>query len=560
MLRSRITLPIVLALLIGTFTPSIAQANDNVLYYILDASGSMWQRVEGKPRITIAKETLARLLEETPANVRSGVTVYGHRRRGDCADIEEIIALGPMDAANKARAQERIRFISARGKTPITDSIQLTIDRLRQEEGESTIVLVSDGLESCGKDPCALTQKLKASGIKFVMHVVGFGLMDHQVEKLSCIADAGGGAYFTADTAGELLDALKTVKQSVVEQVKIEKAPEPEPIEQEVASSTTSIKIKAKGPGTVKLVPADWVQKPRYWALADPETGEEVYQFKRQGMEPQLAPSGVYQLAWRQTEYTSNTLLLGEIISVKKGETTEVPLQTGIRLNLPQWVERPRWWGLQSVSDKPGKPHIWYREFHEQLVLPGSYQLLWHQVEYGSGTVNLGAVEILPDQLNQVTVASAIQLVRADWVPEKVKFWRLIDAQDQEVAWFRDYKPNLVPAGTYRVVYRQSEHGSTDSILGTVEITAGELTQFPLNTGVAFIPQEGAKAPRMIKFIQLNKAGEPTGSVQLRNGWGPMPLAPGTYRIDFQAKNHGPVMTIVDSFDLPAGALVEIEM
>jgi len=39
-----------------------------------------------------------------------------------------------------------------------------------------------------------------------------------------------------------------------------------------------------------------------------------------------------------------------------------------------------------------------------------------------------------------------------------------------------------------------------------------------------------------------------------------MPLAPGTYRIDFQAKNHGPVMTIVDSFDLPAGVFVEIEM
>ena len=51
MLRSRITLPIALAFLIGTFTPIIAQADGNVLYYILDASGSMWQRVEGKPRI-----------------------------------------------------------------------------------------------------------------------------------------------------------------------------------------------------------------------------------------------------------------------------------------------------------------------------------------------------------------------------------------------------------------------------------------------------------------------------------------------------------------------------
>jgi len=539
---------------------SEARSEGNVLYFILDASGSMWERAGGKPRIVIAKETLSNLIEQTPAQIRAGVTVYGHRRKGDCSDIEEIVALKNLDPMAKFRAQERISSINAMGKTPITDSIQQTVDRLKGEEGESTIVLISDGLESCGKDPCALTKKLKSAGINFVLHVVGFGLMDHQKKKLACIADAGGGTFFTADNAAGLLEALTVVKQSVVAQVKIQPVPEPEPIQQEVESVSTSIKIQAKGPGTVKLVPAGWVKKPRYWALADPESGEEIYKFKSQGVGPQSVPSGSYQLVWFQTEYASNPQTLGEIIQVEKAKTTEVVLQTGIRLNLPQWVKRPRWWGLQSASDKPGDPYIWYRKFHEQLVPPGSYELLWHQVEYGSGTVNLGKVEIRSDQLNEVTVANAAQLVRADWVPEKVKYWSLIDEKDQEVAWFRDFNPNLVPIGSYRVVYRQSEYGSTDSILGTIDITPGKLAKFPVNTGVGFIPQEGAKAPRMVEFIRLDGSEDVTESVKLKNNWGPMPLAPGTYRIDFQAKNHGPVMTIVDSFDLPAGVFVEIEM
>ncbi|HCX86456.1 MAG TPA: hypothetical protein DG761_00365 [Gammaproteobacteria bacterium] len=541
------------------FAPRVS-AQDNVLYFILDASGSMWERVEGKPRIVIAKETLSSLIEQTPAEIRTGITAYGHRRKFDCSDIEEIVPLKSLDPMAKHGIQERISTLSAMGKTPITDSIRQTVERLKSEEGRSTVVLISDGLESCGKDPCALTSELKSAGINFVMHVVGFGLTKDQEQKLACISEAGGGTFFTAGNAADLLDALTAVKESVVEQVELTPVPEPEPIEQEVASSSTSIKIQATGPGTVKLIPADWVQKPRYWALADPESGEEIYRFKNQDVEPQSVPAGSYRLVWFQTEYASNPQTLGDVIEVEKGKTTQVVLQTGIRLNLPQWVERPRWWGLQSTSDKPGDPYIWYRKFHEQLVPPGSYELLWHQVEYGSGTVNLGKVEILPDKLNAVTVAHGLQLVRADWVPEKLKHWSLIDDNNQEVAWFRDFKPNLVPLGTYRVVYRQSEYGSTNSILGTVEITPGKLTKFPLNTGVGFIPQEGSKEPRMIEFIRLDGPEDADLSVKLNNSWGPMPLAPGTYRIDFQAKSYGPVMTIVDSFDLPAGVFVEIEM
>ena len=544
------------------FTGATARAEGNVLYFILDASGSMWERVEGKPRIVVAKETLSSLIEQTPAEIRTGITAYGHRRKFDCSDIEEIVPLKNLDPMTKFRIQERISSLNAVGKTPITDSIQQTVDRLKSEEGESTIVLISDGLESCGKDPCALTTELKSAGINFVMHVVGFGLLKEQEQKLACIAEAGGGEFFTASNAADLLDALTVVKESVVEQVKVE--PAPESVVQKVESSSTSIKIKAKGPGTVKLLPAPWVQEPRYWALSDVESGEILHKFARQGLTPQKVPAGTYQLVWHQNEHRAAQVITEQIVKVKSGELVEVPVSTGVRLNMPQWVETPYWWGLKAADDEPGrKPGVWFRDLPAQVVPTGRYELIWYQNEHRTTPVNLGAIDVQMDQLNEITVATGLQLVKADWVPEvRRRWWQLLDSDGQMVfkASKFEFKPQIVPAGQYQLVYRQSKHGATDSPFGTVTIKPGELTQFAVNTGVGFSYADDAEPPYMVEFSRLNETGEVEVSVQLKKSWGPIPLQAGTYRVDYQEVRKGAVITIVDSFDLPVGVFVEIEM
>ena len=557
----RAGLTIILASMSLSFAAE-ARSEGNVLYFILDASGSMWERAGGKPRIVIAKETLSNLIEQTPAEIRSGVTVYGHRRKGDCSDIEEIVSLKNLDPMAKFRAQERISSINAMGKTPITDSIQQTVDRLKGEEGESTIVLISDGLESCGKDPCALTRKLKSAGINFVMHVVGFGLMDHQKKKLACIADAGEGTFFTADNASDLLEALTVVKQSVVAQVKVE--PAPEPVVQKVESSSTSIKIKAKGPGTVKLLPAPWVEEPRYWALSDVESGEILYKFARLGVTPQKVPPGTYQLMWHQNEHRSARVITGQIVTVKSGEVTEVPVATGVRLTMPQWVEIPYWWGLKAKVDKSVlRPPVWFRDLPAQVVPAGRYHLIWYQNEHRTTPVDLGVINIKMDQLNEITVATGLQLVKADWVPEiRRRWWKLLNADGEVVLKVSnfEFKPQIVPEGKYELVYRQTKHGATDSSLGTVIIKPNELAQFAVNTGVGFSYADGTEPPYSVEFSRLDDAGATAAVVKLDKSWGPIPLQPGTYRVDFQAARNGPVMTIVDSLDLPAGVFVEIEM
>ncbi len=538
-------------------------AEKSLIFYILDGSGSMWGRVDGKLKIQAAKEAMTTLLKETPDEVQCGVMVYGHRRKGDCSDIEMIVPIGKL---KKEEAISRIKGITPKGKTPISDSIAMAIDHVKKSECVSTIVLVSDGIETCGKDPCGMTRSLKESGINFVMHVVGFDVEEKAAKQLSCIAQAGAGLYFSTSNATDLLAAMNRIKESVVKKEKIEapaeKAvppPEPEPVKQQISKSSTSIRIKAKGPGMVSLKYDSWLKPPYYWKLIDPETGEEKAKFRV--LEDQPVAPGEYQIVWRQSEHGSGEVVLGEVISVVSRKTTEVILKTGIRPVTPDWVKKPRFWGLQDPVTK--KTIAQFNTIETQIVPSGEYNLIWRQSEHGSGTLTLARVVIVPDKITEKRLTTALNLVPADWLSKKIRFWELQNAESSKpVAHFRmGFEPQLVPAGKYRVIYRKSEHSSSNSCLGNVVIKEGEMNEFAINTGIKLIPQQGMKPPYRIEFIELNEKGEKIGTVFLSGSFDPMPLKPGRYKITYRQKQHGSsTITIVESFDLPAGNLVEVEL
>lgn len=549
---------------------SSVSAEQSVLYYILDGSGSMWGRVEGEMKIQAAKRVMSELIDQTPDNIHGGLMVYGHRRKGDCADIEEILPIGAVD---KAAAKARVQRISPRGMTPISDSIIRASNKLKGLEYQATIVLVSDGIETCDKDPCKVVKSLKESGAKFVMHVVGFGVKDAADQQLACIAKEGGGEYFNTKNAADLLDSLNKIKQSVVEKkvIKIKAVATPIPatpeptatpkvITQKISSTSKSIRIKAKGPGRVVPVYDSWLKAPRYWKLVNPETGEEKASFGG-SLDQQLVPPGEYQALWRQDEHGSSEVVLSEVVLVESGEKTELVLKTGIRLALPTWVKTPRFWGLRRPGEE--KELASFNIMDAQLVPAGDYQLVWRQSEHGSATAVLAEIKIKPDVLNEVELSTGFNLIRADWVPEQVKYWGLQDLETEKwAAWFAEtFDPQLVPAGKYKLIYRKSEHGSSDSDLGIVEVSSGQMNEFAMNTGVKLVAPAEIKNPYRIEYIELDASGKEVRTVSQSGNFEAMPLKPGTYKITYWQSEHGskPV-TLVDSFELPAGNLVEIEL
>ena len=204
--------------------PAVA-ADENVMI-VFDGSNSMWGQIEGVAKIEIARNVMDNLLGDWTETRQVGLMAYGHRRRGDCSDIETLVE--PREGT-RATILERINAITPTGKTPLTSAVEQAATTLSYTDAPATVVLISDGLESCERDPCAVADALEQGGVGFTAHVVGFGLGDEDASALSCIAENTGGQYLSARNADELGDALSAVGTAVASSPEPEPKPEPEP-------------------------------------------------------------------------------------------------------------------------------------------------------------------------------------------------------------------------------------------------------------------------------------------------------------------------------------------
>ncbi|MGP5143631.1 VWA domain-containing protein [Vreelandella alkaliphila] len=210
--------------LVGSMTCAAAAhaADDVVIVY--DASGSMWGQIDGTSKIEIARDVLTGLVNDWDKDTNLGLVAYGHRSKGDCTDIETLIAPGPL---HKSDFIETVNVIKPVGKTPISAAVQQAAELMSYRDSSSTVVLISDGVETCNADPCALSAELAKQGMNFTAHVVGFDLKEEENANLSCIAENTGGVFVPASNAAELHGALDQV-QSAMDLKPVTPEPEPE--------------------------------------------------------------------------------------------------------------------------------------------------------------------------------------------------------------------------------------------------------------------------------------------------------------------------------------------
>lgn len=184
---------------------SAGAAHADKAIIVLDASGSMWGQIGGEAKIAIARDTLADVLSSVPGDLELGFMAYGHRDRGSCADIELIV---PPTAGTAGAIAAAANALSPKGKTPISDAVRLAAESLRYTEDKATVILITDGLETCDADPCAVATELEQAGVDFTAHVVGFGLSNEEGRQVACLAENTGGRYISAGNAATLGEAL----------------------------------------------------------------------------------------------------------------------------------------------------------------------------------------------------------------------------------------------------------------------------------------------------------------------------------------------------------------
>jgi Ca-activated chloride channel family protein len=210
--------------------PASAQQSAPDTIVVLDASGSMHGRVDGRPKIEIARETLSSVLSELPSGMRVGMIAYGHRERGSCGDIETVVPVAPANQSVK-RIVDAAYAIQPKGKTPLSEAVRKAAEELKYTENAANVILVTDGVETCNADPCALGRELEGAGIGFTTHVIGFGLSKDEGKQVACLAEETGGQYYAADNASALSEALRVTMAAAT-------TPEPEPEPETVAEAS----------------------------------------------------------------------------------------------------------------------------------------------------------------------------------------------------------------------------------------------------------------------------------------------------------------------------------
>ena len=403
----------------GTIGSAAWAADVPEVMFILDGSGSMWGAAGSQRKIEAAKEVMAKVVPELPPEIKVGLTVYGHRRKGDCGDVEVMIPSGSDD---RDGLLAKVKDISPKGKTPMAASIKMVADSLKTKEVETTVVLVSDGIETCDADPCGVVKSLKESGIKFVLHVVGFGVDEKGKEQLTCMAQAGGGKYFAAQDAASLLAALETVKKEVA--VKVEQAKSTE-----VKAKTKLGKLKITMPQSTVITQAEIkiirVKDNKVLKQAKPEA---------EGTHPLLAGEYEVVLQFANTNYKpASEASLGKF-EVKGGEVTEIKLG-GLILNRAK--------GLGDAASavaimRPGTDKPFVRNDAN-----GNDYFLWKPKPLPAGTYDLGLVQGRDETLYRIfkgikieegkeTVLTLDSGIKLKPNPQ-VQAWELTSAESGEV-------------------------------------------------------------------------------------------------------------------------------
>ncbi len=319
---------------------------------IVDASGSMAARIGNETRLDAARRVLLEQVAGWKPDARLALVAYGHRRESDCQDIETIIPLGAIDLATTKR---RLAELRARGRTPLSASLRHAAGLLPPAGG--TIFLVSDGLETCNEDPCAVAHDLRAANARLVIHVVGFGLKPEETKALSCIAEQGGGQMASAADAAGLSSALTalagTAGTSRPRQAEPSQPPPappppvvPEPVRApEPPPGPVPVSFVAVAAGTDTLVGV-----PLSWRILAEGVADPVYQGGGEGVAVVL-PRGRYRV-----ELTGANTTASQSVAVGDPTGAAIPVRIDLgRLDLSLIAGQ----GLRLADADLNQPLTW---------------------------------------------------------------------------------------------------------------------------------------------------------------------------------------------------------
>lgn len=208
---------ILLALLLtGLININQVHASSNVLF-VFDVSEKMsgkfpeHTKLKDFSKIESTMEAFESMLETLPNDFNVGIEAYGHEGDKDCSAIEIISPLEPLDTDVIMDGVHML--IPEQGTIPLANALLQGGEALSEVKGDKTIVLFSNGQDTCGGDIDEVISQLKTWGI--VVYVLGIDVNEDETMELSGIADENGGQFFAVNNDEEMATSLASVKEKI---------------------------------------------------------------------------------------------------------------------------------------------------------------------------------------------------------------------------------------------------------------------------------------------------------------------------------------------------------
>lgn len=180
------------------------------ILFLVDGSGSMKEMMDGSSKFAQAKLLIANYLDSLShagTKTETAVRVFGHqfsRAAANCKDSKLEVPFGKHSAES---VKLRLDAITPQGWTAIAYSMeQAAKDFPEDASATNAIVLITDGLETCGGNPCAVAELFQRKRIALKPFIIGLGIPKEKQNSFDCV-----GEYYDVSTTSAFDAVMKTV-------------------------------------------------------------------------------------------------------------------------------------------------------------------------------------------------------------------------------------------------------------------------------------------------------------------------------------------------------------
>ncbi|MDO8494470.1 MAG: VWA domain-containing protein [Deltaproteobacteria bacterium] len=199
------------------FQPTVVQ-NPLSVELILDASGSMNGLLGTESKWSVAKQMVEQLsLQWQGQNLREmqlGLRVFGSLSPLEANNCQDSQLIYPLQPTEKVSFAQSFANVAPQGNSSLAYAMEESAKDFTGQQEDRVIILIVDGKDTCGGDPCATASKLFTGLGNVITHVIGFDVTSEDETALQCIAEKGRGVYFRARTREELASAINESLQS----------------------------------------------------------------------------------------------------------------------------------------------------------------------------------------------------------------------------------------------------------------------------------------------------------------------------------------------------------